>query len=264
MSPNFNHSYNSNSHPLVSIVIPVFNTELYLIECIESVIKQTFEDWELILINDFSTDNSQNIIDAYADKDSRIISIKNESNLGSGPTRNKGIESARGRFLCFLDSDDIWQPNKLELQLQFMESNNYPFVFSSYDFIGSEGNKIKSPKIVTTQPVDYHFLLKRTEIFTSTVMIDLNQIGRFLMPHHRRKQDYGLWLSILKSGQIAYGMQEILASYRQREGSATSKKWTLIWKHVVFLRETQKFGWFESFYYTFHWGYNGFIKYYLK
>ena len=255
---------NESNQVVVSIVTPVYNTEKYLRECIQSVINQTYPHWELILINDCSSDNSKKIVDEFVKLDTRIISIENEVNLGSGQTRNKGIKSARGRFLCFLDSDDRWKPNKLELQLQFMESNNYPFVFSSYDFIGSEGNKIKSPKIVTTQPVDYHFLLKRTEIFTSTVMIDLNQTGRFLMPHHRRKQDYGLWLSILKSGQIAYGMEDVLAEYRLREGSATSKKWTLIWKHVVFLRETQKFGWFQSFFYTLHWGYNGFIKYYLK
>lgn len=253
-----------NAQVVVSIVTPVYNTEKYLRDCIQSVINQTYPYWELILINDCSTDNSQKIVDEFARLDTRIISIENEVNLGSGQTRNKGIERARGRYLCFLDSDDRWKSNKLKDQIQFIESNNYPFIFSSYDFIGSDGNQIKPPKIVTTQPVDYDFLLKRTEIFTSTVMIDLHQTGRFLMPHHRRKQDYGLWLSILKSGQLAYGMEDILAEYRLREGSATSKKWTLIWKHIVFLRETQKFGWFQSLFYTFHWGFNGFIKYYLK
>lgn len=251
-------------NPVISIVTPVFNTEKYLRDCIDSVIKQTYSNWELILINDCSTDNSQQIIDEFSNLDSRVIGVQNEVNLGSGETRNKGIREAKGRYLCFLDSDDRWKPDKLELQLQFIEKTMAPFIFGSYDFINETGNVIKEPKVVTSQVVDYEFLLKRTEIFTSTVMIDLRQTGKFLMPHHRRKQDYGLWLSLLKSGHLAQGMQEILAEYRLREGSATSKKWTLIWKHVIFLKETQGFGWIQSFFYTLHWGYNGFIKYYLK
>ena len=255
---------NSKVSPVISIVTPVYNTEKYLRDCIDSVIKQTFSNWELILINDCSTDNSQQIIAEFASLDSRVIGIQNEVNLGSGETRNKGIREARGKYLCFLDSDDRWKPTKLELQLRFIEETKASFIFSSYDFINEMGIVNKKPKLVTSQVVDYEFLLKRTEIFTSTVMIDLDQTGRFLMPHHRRKQDYGLWLSLLKAGHRALGMEEILAEYRLREGSATSKKWTLIWKHVVFLRETQGFGWFRSFLYTLHWGYNGFIKYYLK
>lgn len=250
--------------PVISIITPVFNTEKYLKDCIESVLNQSFADWELLLINDCSTDNSQKIVNEFAKLDSRIISIENEENVGSGETRNKGIKMARGRYLCFLDSDDRWKPEKLETQLRFLKSKGYAFTFSSYDFIDSNGNPIKSPKMVTTQAVDYEFLLKRTEIFTSTVMIDLEQTGKFLMPHHRRKQDYGLWLSLLKSGYKAYGIKEVLAEYRLREGSATSKKWTLIWKHVIFLKDTQNISWFKSIYYTLHWGYNGFIKYYLK
>ncbi len=255
---------NFNNRPLVSIITPVYNTERFLRFCILSVLNQSFRDWELILINDCSTDNSQKVMDEFAQLDSRIISIANQENVGSGETRNRGIRMARGRFLCFLDSDDRWKPEKLESQIGFLKSTGHAFTFSSYDFIDSSGNSIKAPKIVTSQPIDYEFLLKRTEIFTSTVMIDLEQTGKIFMPLHRRKQDYGLWLSLLKSGHQAYGMKEILAEYRLREGSATSKKWTLVWKHVVFLKQTQGFGWGRSLIYTGHWAYNGFIKYYLK
>ncbi|TFV97223.1 glycosyltransferase family 2 protein [Algoriphagus kandeliae] len=254
----------SELNPQVSIVTPVYNTGKYLKACLDSVLNQSFSDWEMILIDDCSSDDSRLILDEYCKRDNRFILIKNEKNEGSGISRNKGIDKAKGRYLCFLDSDDTWHKDKLAKQFQFMKQNGYAFSFHSYDFTNEEGEKILAPEIVTTKPVDYKFLLKRTIISTITVMIDLEQTGKFYMPRHRRKQDYGLWLSLLKSGYLAYGMVDILATYRQRKGSATSNKWTLIWKHVKFLKETQGLSWVKSFLYTGFWAFNGFVKYYLR
>lgn len=250
-------------HPLVSIVTPIFNTELYLEDCLNSVLAQTYQNWEMILVDDCSTDSSVKIAERFSEKDSRFKLLKNPVNKGSGITRNLGIDFAKGTYLCFLDSDDRWKPNKLELQTDFMRRNNYSFSFGSYEFIDEKNNQIKRPKIVTEEPVDYQFLLKKTEIFTSTVMLNLDKIGKFKMLAHRRKQDYGLWLKILKSGVKAYGIKEPIAEYRLRKGSATSNKLTLITKHIVFLQETQEFSLVKSVYYTGYWAFNGFIKYYL-
>lgn len=249
-------------HPLVSIVTPVFNTELYLEDCLNSVLAQTYQNWEMILVDDCSTDTSVEIAARFSEKDSRFKLLKNQVNQGSGITRNLGIDFAKGTYLCFLDSDDRWKPNKLELQIDFMRRNNYSFSFGSYEFIDEKNNQIKRPNIVTEEPVDYQFLLKKTEIFTSTVMLNLDKIGKFRMPAHRRKQDYGLWLKILKSGVKAYGIKDPIAEYRLRKGSATSNKLTLITKHIVFLQETQEFSLVKSVYYTGYWAFNGFIKYY--
>lgn len=249
-------------HPLVSIVTPIFNTELYLEDCLNSVLAQTYQNWEMILVDDCSTDTSVEIVERFSEKDSRFKLLKNPVNQGSGITRNLGIDFAKGTYLCFLDSDDRWKPTKLQLQIDFMQRNDYSFSFGSYEFIDEKNNQIKRPKIVTEEPVDYQFLLKKTEIFTSTVMLNLDKIGKFRMPAHRRKQDYGLWLKILKSGVKAYGIKDPIAEYRLRKGSATSNKLTLITKHIVFLQETQEFSLVKSVYYTGYWAFNGFIKYY--
>jgi teichuronic acid biosynthesis glycosyltransferase TuaG len=248
--------------PLISIVTPIYNTELYLEDCLNSVLSQTYQNWEMILIDDCSTDSSVSIAEQFSKKDSRFKLLRNSENKGSGITRNSGIDFAKGKYLCFLDSDDRWKPNKLEIQVNFMLDHDYSFSFGSYEFIDEKNNLIKRPKIVTEEPIDYEFLLKKTEIFTSTVMLDLDKIGKFMMPPHRRKQDYGLWLKILKSGVKAYGIKEPIAQYRLRKGSATSNKLSLITKHVLFLKETQKFSFAKSVYYTGYWAFNGFIKYY--
>ncbi|MEN5233487.1 glycosyltransferase family 2 protein [Sphingobacterium faecium] len=247
----------------VSIITPVYNASRFLEETARSVLSQSYSDWEWLLIDDCSRDDSWAIMQQLAAKDNRIRIYQNDTNLRAGKTRNRAIELAEGRFVAFLDSDDLWHTDKLKIQIPFMLDNNYSFSHTSYGYLNEEGQRIKSTFHVSKE-VDYKHLLKYTEISCLTAVYDVHLIGKWYMSEHARKQDYALWLSILKSGVKSYGLDQELAYYRQVKGSATSKKYKLIWKHVVFLKQTQGFSTLKSIYYTCYWMVNGFIRYFLK
>ncbi len=215
-------------NPLVSIVTPVYNSTEYLAVTIQSVINQTYTHWEHILVNDCSTDNSVQIIEKIAANEPRVKLLHLPNNMGSGPARNLAIKEAKGKYIAFLDSDDYWVPEKLAMQVKFMEENNIAFSHSSYGYWDEEGNEIRKPFLVSSYPISYTHLLKRTEISCLTAIYNQQTIGKMYMPDLRRKQDYALWLSILKKGYKSYPQQEVLAYYRQRKGSATNKKYKLI------------------------------------
>ncbi|MED4300185.1 glycosyltransferase family 2 protein [Geobacillus stearothermophilus] len=244
---------------LVSIVTPVYNAEKYLKYTIESVINQDYDNWELIIIDDCSKDNSRLIAERYMKKDKRIKLISLEKNRGVAYARNIGIKAAKGRYIAFLDSDDLWYPNKLSKQLDFMKKNDYYFTFSSYELINDEGirlNKvIKAPNIV-----DYKRLLKGNPIGCLTVMIDKKRIEDIEMPEIRH-EDYATWLNITKNGNIAYGLNEILALYRKSRNSLSSNKIkAIIWTWNIY-RKNQKLGLLRS---TKCWGmyvFNTLLKY---
>ena len=248
--------------PEVSIVMPAYNSAEFLEEAINSVINQSFSNWELIIIDDCSSDRSRDIILAYQNKEPRIISIFNTNNSGSGVSRNKGIELATGEWIAFLDSDDIWQRNKLENQIAFANERNAVFCHCGFELIDEAGMALGKKAVISDGPVDYTSLLKFTEIGCLTAMYNQDKIGKHFMSEHRRKQDYALWLSILKQGYISYGLNEQLALYRLRKGSATSNKSKLVFRHIKFLMDTQSMGFFRATYYTFHWAKNGVRKFY--
>jgi len=247
----------------VSIITPVYNSEKFLDETATSVFNQTYNNWEWILIDDCSTDNSWDILNELSERDSRVKIYKNTKNLKSGKTRNLAIKKAEGNYIAFLDSDDLWHKDKLAIQISFMQENNYFFSHTSYGYIDEEGDKIKSTLHVSSE-VSYKQLLKRTEISCLTAIYNADQIGKFYMSEHARKQDYALWLAILKSGVPSFGIDEELASYRQVKNSATSNKYKLILKHITFLKETQKFSTIKALYYTAYWMVNGFVRYFIK
>jgi teichuronic acid biosynthesis glycosyltransferase TuaG len=249
---------------LVSIITPVYNASEFLEETLLSVISQTYGNWEHLLVDDCSTDHSLDILKQYSIIDNRFKIYENSDNRGSGYTRNRAIEMAMGRYIAFLDSDDLWHPEKLSLHIAFMHQNNSVFSHSSYGYIDENSQKIKNTFHVSRLPVTYYDLLKRTEISCLTAMYDAESIGKFYMSDHQRKQDYALWLSILKVGHRSHGLDEELAYYRQHEGSATSNKFDLLGKHVAFLKETQGFNTPTALYYTAYWLVNGIIRYYLK
>lgn len=207
----------------VSIITPVFNAEKFIGEAITSVQNQTYTDWEMIIVDDCSKDNSQKIIEGFSKKDNRIKYLKLEKNLGAAVARNTALEKAKGRFIAFLDSDDLWEPNKLEKQIKFMEENKIGFSFTSYRLIDEEGNDLN--KIITVPfKVNYDALLKNTIIGCLTVVIDKDIIGDFRMPLVRAGQDTATWLSILRRGFEAYGINEPLARYRKVSGSISNNK----------------------------------------
>jgi len=209
---------------LVSIVTPVYNAERFIAETIESVLAQTYGNWELLLVDDCSTDGSRAIIESYVEGDSRIKYISLAGNSGAAVARNTGINASSGRFIAFIDSDDQWNAQKLETQLKFMNEKKAPFTFTAYEMLNEQGELLG--KIVNVpDSINYNQLLKNTIIGCSTVMIDRNAIGDFQMPLVRKGQDTATWLMILRiNGIVANGINEILTSYRIVEGSISSNK----------------------------------------
>ena len=218
----------SLKHPLVSVITASYNSELYIEEAINSVINQTFTNWELIIIDDASTDATIEIINHFTQQNSNIKLIKNAINQGAAVSRNKGIEQAKGDYIAFLDADDLWKSQKLEKQLAFMQAENCDVCFSSYDLINETGNKLfKQVKALET--LSYNKLLKSNYVGNLTGIYNAKSIGKIKTPNLRKRQDWLLWLvAIKKSGKPAKGMLESLAYYRVREDSISSNKFNLL------------------------------------
>lgn len=247
----------------VSIITPTFNSEKYLQKTYESLVDQSFTNWEWIVVDDMSSDSTVSILKELSSKDERMRFYLQEKNMGAGPARNRAIKESKGKYIAFLDSDDIWHKEKLQIQIDYMKKNKSAFSHTSYGFIDSSGNKIRSTFHVSSKKVGYKDLLKRTEISCLTAVYDSEKIGKRYMPDIRRKQDYGLWLDILKDGYFSEPIDVELAYYRQHSGSATSNKFSLIMKHYQFLRVQQGLSMINSLKYTIYWGINGLIKYKL-
>ena len=232
---------------LVSIVTPVYNSEKFISETIESIQSQTYRNWELLLIDDCSKDNSYEIIKNYMQNDDRIKYIKLEKNSGAAVSRNTGIKNAKGRFIAFIDSDDLWEAKKLEIQVKYMLENKLGFSSTSYRYIKEDGtrtNKIaKAPN-----KINYNGLLKNTIIGCSTVLIDRNIIGDFTMPLVRRGQDTATWLQLLKKEKYAYGISEALVNYRLVGNSISSNKITALKRTWNTYRNVEKLGLLKSSY----------------
>ena len=230
---------------LVSIIMPAYNSENTISASIKSVLAQTYTEWELIIVDDCSNDNTKQVIQELGD--SRIRYFKLAENQGVAVARNCGIAKARGRYLAFLDSDDLWLPGKLSQQTNFMKKNNYAFTYTCYRQFTDNIENCKS--LVTTKPfVDYKELLKGNDIGCLTVMIDQTQIPTVYMPLERH-EDYVAWLEILKHGGKAYSLSADLARYRKSGLSLTSNKVeSMAWTWRVY-RKTQKLSRIESFYY---------------
>jgi teichuronic acid biosynthesis glycosyltransferase TuaG len=229
----------TNNTPLVSVVTAAYNAEKFILQTIQSVLNQTYDNWEMLIVDDVSTDQTREIVTAEAEKDNRIKLICLENNSGAALARNHAIREAKGRYIAFLDSDDIWLPSKLEKQVYFMLEKDIAFSFTGYGIInegGIETNKvINVPKVIT-----YDGLLKNTIIGCLTVMLDQSIIGEIQMTNIRTRQDFALWLNILKRGYKAYGIQEELAKYRLVEGSISSNKLKAARRNWMVYREIEK------------------------
>ncbi len=208
---------------LVSIITPSYNSESFIEACINSVIAQSYTNWELIIVDDCSIDNTKEIIEKLSLSEKRIKPVFLEKNVGPANARNIALELARGRFIAFLDSDDLWLPLKIQKQIEFMCTNNIAFCFSEYEVISEDGetliNTIKVP-----QKINYNQYLSNTIIGCLTVMIDKEKTKSFRMQDIRSSHDMVLWLELMKRGFDAYGMQQCLAQYRLVSTSNTAKK----------------------------------------
>lgn len=233
---------------LVSIITPLYNSEQYIERTIQSVLNQTYENWELLIVDDCSTDNGYKIVQELADKDNRIKLFKNEKNSGAAIARNKGIKAAQGKYIAFLDSDDQWHKDKLKIQVEFMESKNVGFTFTYYNHINEEGKTI-SQTINLPKKVDYKSTMKNNKIGCLTAMYNQEMFGKLYMRNLRKRQDYTLWLKILKKTKYAYCIPEDLATYTVREGSISSNKFSLVKYHWHIYKKIENQSFLKSLYY---------------
>ena len=208
--------------PIVSVITPVWNAAATLAEAVASVQAQTEPAWEMILIDDGSTDGSRGLAEGLAAEDPRLRVIGFAANRGAAAARNAGIRAARGRFVAFLDADDRWYPEKLALQLGFMAREGVPFVFASYRRIDPAGRPLGLVRAPAR--VSYRDALGGNAIGCLTAVYDADFFGPVAMPDLRRRQDYGLWLELLKRTPYACGLPEVLADYRVQPGSLSSNK----------------------------------------
>ena len=211
---------------LVSIIVPVYNAENFIEETMDCVSAQTYTNWELLLVEDCSSDNTVTIIQQYLEKtrDDRIRLIRQPSNLGAARARNRGLREANGRYVAYLDADDLWVPEKLEKELAFMKEKGAAFAFTGYEFADENGKGMG--KIVhVPEKLTYRQALSNTTIFTTTVMFDLQQLSReqLEMPI-MKSEDTALWFKVLRSGVTAYGLDENLVKYRRAGKSLSSNK----------------------------------------
>ena len=217
---------NKEHDPVVSIVTPVYNVEKFIEETMDSVRAQSYEDWELLLVEDGSKDQTVSVILDYLERtgDGRIRMVRMEQNGGAARARNRGVLEARGRYVAYLDADDLWEPEKLEKQIRFMEERGAAFSFTGYEFADENGKGLgKIVKVPET--IDYKEALKNTTIFTSTVMFDLEKLSKdeLEMPMIK-SEDTALWWRILRKGTIAHGLNENLVRYRRAGKSLSSNK----------------------------------------
>lgn len=244
---------------LVSIIMPVFNSERYVEEAINSVLAQTYTFWELLVIDDNSTDCSVSLIKKFVEKDQRIQLLRNDNSTGLPATpRNMGIRKARGRFIAFLDSDDIWLPDKLEKQLVLFDDPKTAIVYSDYEKISEEG--VRAGRIFKAPSyVDYKCLLKGNVIGNLTGIYDTSKVGKiyFKTIHH---EDYAMWLAILKQNYIARNTETITALYRVRRRSVSSQKFRLLFWQWHIYTKVEKINVFKSMYYYVNYAYRAFYK----
>lgn len=209
--------------PLVSIIMPCYNTERFISDTIESVRRQTYSHWELIIVDDASDDGTADIVNAFCVKEDRIrFFVKNE-HTGIADSRNKCIEKAKGQYLAFIDSDDLWYSEKLEIQLGLMLEHNIGFSYSSYDCMDECGKSLNRT-IKAAGNLSYSDYMRNTIIGCSTVMLNKAIIGEVEVPDFRTSEDTATWLNILKKGFFAYAIEKPLVCYRIRKHSASSNK----------------------------------------
>jgi teichuronic acid biosynthesis glycosyltransferase TuaG len=218
----------------VSIIMPAYNSEKYIGSAIDSVLKQSYFNWELIIVDDCSNDNTAIIIMNKMKNNTKIIYHRLSVNSGAAIARNKAIELSNGEFIAFLDSDDIWKQNKLEVQIEFMKKNNYDFSCTSYNKINEAGENLNSI-LKPLRKRDYFGVLKYCP-GNSTVVYNVNNIGKVYIPDIKKRNDYLMWLIVVKKSKFLYGLDSVLSSHRVREGSLSKKKIDLIKYHLYIYR----------------------------
>lgn len=239
---------------LVSIITPTYNCGKFISRTINSAVNQTYKNWEMIIVDDCSTDNTEEVVGSFIKKDSRIKYIRLNKNSGAAVARTRAMQLAGGDYMAFLDSDDIWKPDKLEKQLLYMKKNKFYFTSTAYEQIDENGNKL-GKIIKTPKKTDYNRLLLDCPVGNSTVMYNVREMGKFKVPDIRKRNDDALWLQMLKKERYIYGMPDVLMEYRVRQNSISSNKLSLIRYHWKLYREIEHLSVPRSVFHVCWWGF---------
>ncbi len=245
--------------PSVSVITPAFNASRFIADAVRSVLAQTFGDLEMLVVDDRSKDDTVDVVRALAQADARVRLILREENGGPAAARNTALEQAAGRFVAFLDSDDVWLPGKLEAQLRFMQDRGAPLSYTQYRRI-SESGELISPAIPIPSELDYRRLLKHNALATSTVIVDRQRTGDVRMTR-TYYDDFALWLKILKKGFIAHGLRKDLVRYRVVAGSWSRNKLRSAYYTWKTYREVERLSLLPATWYLVHYAWNGYKKY---
>lgn len=246
---------------LVSIITPMYNGGRFVGETIESVLRQTYPHWEMIVIDDGSKDNGPDIVQSYAEQHPQIQLIR-QANAGSAAARNNGIRRAKGQYIALLDADDTWNPEFLSSQLALMKEKNAELVYSSHTRIDEAGQECLRP-FMASEKETYRSMLKTCSISCLTGLYDTKTHGKVYLREDLKslRDDYVYWLEIIKKVKVAYGNQAILANYRILSSSATAKKHRMILPQFLVVYKVEKQGLLPSLYYLANWAFYGFLKY---
>lgn len=223
---------------LVSIIMPSYNTGRFIKETIESVLAQSYSAWELIIVDDCSTDNTDDVVNQYL-ADERIRYIKNDTNSGAAVSRNRALREAKGKWIAFLDSDDLWEPEKLQKQISFMRDNGYHFSYTNYIEIDEE-SKVNGKSVTGPKRISKHGMYNYCWMGCLTVMYDADTVGLIQIADIKKNNDYAMWLKVCKKANC-YLLDESLARYRKRSGSISNHGYVKLIKwHYKLYREAEK------------------------
>ena len=242
----------------VSIIVPMYNAEKFIGKTIESVLSQTYENWEMLIMNDVSTDNSLAVVNEYAKKDDRIKVVNTEKNMGVVKGRNHLIDLANGKFIAFLDADDYWHSQKLEKQIQFMKEKNAGISCTEYTRVKENGEKIN--EVVIKSEISYTDMLKNNYLGCLTVMYDVEKVGKRYFKELEKNEDYVLWLEIVKNVKTIFGLKENLAYYRVLDNSRSSNKAKTAKVRWEIYRKVEKLPFLNSVYYFLHYAVRAVLK----
>jgi glycosyltransferase involved in cell wall biosynthesis len=245
---------------LISIITPSYNSAKFIVSTIESVVNQTYQNWEMIIVDDDSKDGSTDIIKNYTEKDKRIRLIKLNKNVGVANARNQAILECKGDYIAFLDSDDLWLSEKLEKQLNFMLENQYTFTYLSFEKINSVGKVIG--KVKAPAKISYHDLLKTCYPGCLTVMIDVKILKGMLIPLGTKREDYAFWLKIIKETQYAFGLDQVLAQYRLHPDQNSRIKLHMAKETWNLYRDIERLSFFKTMYYFSNYAIRGVLRKY--
>ena len=245
--------------PEISIITPSYNSSKYLNETIDSVLNQTFQDWEWLITDDCSTDNSVEILEKQ--NDSRIKVFKTEKNGGAGHARNISLENATGRFITFLDADDFWEPNFLEEMVNFLKSENAELAYSTYSRCDENLNPTEIGNFEADTIVNFNNVLKTCRLSLLASMYDSKRVGKFYFPEGTKREDHVMWLELLKKIPQGKPLKKTLSKYRMLPNSVSRNKSNIMKDQYLVYKDYMKFSTLKSLYYTANWAFNGFIKY---